>query len=90
MGIDQQLNFNHLAIELSDSPSEAPSYKLPEHRLAKLVSARIVGRGTVNGEPTVDLIFEDENGQKFVAMKTGNIMIMLADAVKGMQARTRS
>lgn len=79
---------NHLSITLHDSPDEAPKYDKPEHLFASLTIARVVGRGTVSGAPTVDFIFEDENGQKYVAMLTGGLVENLAAAVLGMKQRT--
>lgn len=79
---------NSLSITLHDSPSEAPSYNKPEHLFANLTTARVVGRGTQAGFPTVDFIFEDERGQKYVAMLTGRLVQNLAAAVLGMQQRT--
>ncbi len=88
MTIGHDLGSNSLSIRISDSPQEAPSYKAPEYRLAKLTTARIVGKGTVSGKPTVDFIFEDENGQKYVAMTTGSLVETLAAAVLGVKERT--
>lgn len=79
---------NALTILLSDSPDEAPNYNKPEHLFATLNAARVVGRGTVSGAPTVDFIFQDENGQKYVAMLTGGLVENLAAAVLGMKQRT--
>jgi hypothetical protein len=72
--IGRNLGANSLTVLLADSPDEAPKYALPEYRLAN---------------PTVDFIFEDENGQKYVAMLTGGLVENLAAAVLGMKQRTR-
>jgi hypothetical protein len=85
---DRNLGANSLSIRLADTPHEAPKYNKPEYLFANLVAAQIVGRGTVAGNPTVDFIFEDENGQKYVAMLTGGIVENLAAAVLGMKQRT--
>ena len=82
------LGTNEINMLLSDSPEEAPSYSLPEYKVANLTSAQIVGKGTQCGNPTVDLIFIDESGQKYVAMITGGLIEGLAGAVQGMKART--
>ena len=84
------MNFdtNMLDIELFDSVEEAPSYEKPEHYSANLKTARVVGNGTVHGNPTVDLIFEDERGQEYVAMITGGLLQNLAGAIEGMKQRT--
>lgn len=79
---------NNLSLKMADSPDQAPKYNAPEYRAANLMTAQIVGRGTVAGNPTVDLIFEDENGQKYVAMITGGLVENLAGAVRGMKQRT--
>jgi hypothetical protein len=86
--IGRNLGANHVTLLLADSPAEAPSYTAPEYRLAKLTTAQIVGRGTVQGNPTVDFIFEDEAGQKYVAMLTGGLVENMAAAVLGMKQRT--
>lgn len=78
----------HLALELHDKPEDAPKYNQPEHLYAKLAKALVIGRGTVLGNPTVDLVFEDEKGQKYVAMITGGLIENLAGAVRGMRQRT--
>lgn len=85
---DRNLGANSLAVLLHDSPDEAPKYDKPEFLFANLTTARVVGRGTANGLPTVDFIFEDEKGQKYVAMLTGGIVENLAGAVRGMKQRT--
>lgn len=90
MTIDRNLGANSLTLKLADSPDEAPVYRLPEFRVANLTTAQIVGRGTAAGLPTVDFIFEDENGQKYVAMLTGGLVENLAAAVLGMKERTRN
>ena len=80
---------NDLKMLLADSPLEAPSYKLPEYKAVNLTKAQIVGQGTVDGNPTVDFIFEDEDGQKYVALITGGLVEMLTGAIKGMRERTK-
>jgi hypothetical protein len=89
MSIGPNLGANSLAIKLCDSPEEAPVYRRPEYLLAKLTTAQIVGKGTRDGNPTVDFIFQDEKGQKYVAMLTGGLVENLAAAVLGMKQRTK-
>lgn len=79
---------NYLKILLADSPEEAPNYEQPEYKAANLMTAHVVGNGTVQGNPTVDLIFEDEHGQKYMTMITGGLIQSLAGAVTGMKERT--
>jgi len=83
------LGTNDLKILLADSVAEAPNYEKPEYEGANLTTTHVVGNGTVAGNPTVDFIFEDESGQKYVAMLTGGLVENLADAVRGMRERTR-
>ena len=87
--IGDDLGANDLRILMSDTPQEAPTYRKPEYLFAKLQIARVVGRGTKLGNPTVDLIFEDDKGQKYVAMITGGLMENLAVAIKGIRDRTK-
>lgn len=82
------LGTNDLNIRLCDTPADAPSYTTPEYKAANLHTAVIVGMGTVAGNPTVDLVFTDENGQRYIAMITGGLMENLNAAIQGMKART--
>lgn len=82
------LGTNDLRILMADCPAEAPTYRAPEYRAANLTTVQIVGRGTVSGAPTVDFVFVDENGQKYVAMLTGALVETFAGAVRGMRERT--
>jgi len=83
------LGTNFLEILLSDSPNEAPNYEQPEYQAANLTTAQVVGRGTVDNNPTVDFIFIDEKGQKYIAMLTGRLVENLAGAIQGMRERTK-
>lgn len=85
---NMDLGTNDLKIVLADSPSEAPNYEKPDYKAANLKTAVIVGNGTVNGNPTVDFVFEDENGQKYIAMLTGGLIENLTGAIIGMRQRT--
>ena len=82
------LGTNDLNIRLADSPEEAPSYSKPEYKAENLKDAVVVGRGTQLGNPTVDFVFEDENGQKYIAMLTGGLIENLTGAIRGMKERT--
>lgn len=86
--MSDNLGANTLSIRMADSPAEAPKYRKPEYLFATLEVCQVVGRGTVNGNPTVDFIFKDENGQKYCAMLTGTLVQNLAAAVTGMALRT--
>ena len=82
------LGTNDLNIVMADSPSEAPNYEKPDYKAANLTTAVVVGNGTVAGNPTVDFVFEDEDGQKYIAMLTAGLIESLTGAIQGMKERT--
>ncbi len=69
-----------ISIKLFDSVEEAPSYRKPEHLGGQFLEAVVVLNGTEEGAPTVDLIFEDEQGQKYVAVTTLKLLRGIVDA----------
>jgi hypothetical protein len=75
---------NILPIKIYDDPSAAPHYQrdTPDVRTVNLVEAAIVLKGTVEGKSTVDLVFETQTGERFVALTTGTIVRMLATAIE--------
>lgn len=83
------LGTNDIAIKLADNPKEAPLYTGAKYEAANLKEAVIVGQGTRDGNPTVDLVFEDKHGQRYVAMITGAILEGVTNAVAGMRERTK-
>lgn len=69
-------------IKMCNSIEEAPNYAaMGGYKLAKFKEAVVVKAGTEGGNPTVDLVFEDESGNKFVAMTTGALVKSIAHAV---------
>lgn len=72
---------DHLKITIFDNPEAAPNYTLPEYEPAVLDSAVVVGKGTVEGNPTVDLIFTDVTGQKHVALVKGSYLEALGKMI---------
>jgi len=84
------MGLNTLSIVTFNTPEQAPNYKEPEYRGASLDGAVIVGNGTSEGLATVDLIFTDKSGQKYIAMITGGLMKNLAGAITGVELRTRN
>lgn len=78
-----------IQLELFDRPEDAPTYRAPEHQAIIFTGANIVGRGTVSGEPTIDLLLEDETGQKWMAMVKSSHLQNISAAVSGMRARTK-
>ncbi|MFM6929947.1 MAG: hypothetical protein ACKOX6_15865 [Bdellovibrio sp.] len=76
------MNPNALAIEVCKSVEEAPDYRaLGGYDAADLSRVVIVKNGTQNGNPTVDLVFTDKNGNKYVAMITGKLFKAAAQLV---------
>jgi hypothetical protein len=75
---------NTLPVKIYDNPSVAPNYRrdMLDVRGANLVEAAIVLKGTVEGRSTVDLVFETQTGERFVALTTGAIVRMLATAIE--------
>ena len=48
----------------------------------------LVGKGTVNGAPTLDIQMEDANGNKYMALMSGGMLESINGACKGLEART--
>lgn len=80
---------NALVIQIVDKPSEAPHYRRDscDIRAATIDRAVVVCKGTVGGNPTVDLVFKDADGAEYVAMLTGRLIQNLAAAVTGAAQR---
>jgi hypothetical protein len=70
----------HLSIVLCGSPQEAidKGYSaLDKYENAKLVTVKdvvVVKHGTTGGNRTVDFFMEDEEGNKYMFMVTGNLL----------------
>lgn len=77
------MNTNTLTIETVKTPSEAPQYhELPEDwKSVDIQKAIVVGQGTVAGRPTVDFQMEDADGNKYIGMLTGALILSLAQVV---------
>lgn len=65
---------NDIKISIFQSPAEAPHYSTTDYKAAHLTDAVVVRNGTVEGHATVDLIFEDNSGQKYVGMITARLL----------------
>lgn len=70
---------NSISITVHESPQEAPKYEAPEHLHATLIQAVVVKRGTLQGNPTIDLVFRDDKGQKYISMITARLLKMVVD-----------
>ncbi len=71
-----------LAVCIVDSPAEAPKYSGEEFTMIKLKTAVIVGNGTQQGNPTVDLQAVDGEGKKYLVMTTGSLIEMIGGMAK--------
>ena len=67
---------NIIEIQICDSPNDAPNYNTDGKGFkgAKLIKAIVVRKGTQGGHDTIDLQFEDENGQKYIALTTAVLL----------------
>lgn len=69
---------NTLAVSLFRDAEEAIKagfvYREPEHTPLKITDTVVIEKGTVNGNPTVDLVLVDESGKKYVTTLTGNLL----------------
>lgn len=72
-GINQQL-----AVTIVEDASEAIKaghfYRPPIHLPLRIEQVVVVKKGTQAGASTVDLIFVDEKGQKYVTLVTGSLL----------------
>jgi len=73
-------------VEIVDYPEEAQKYG-NKTTLLVIKKCVIVGKGTINGLPTVDIQMQDESGKKFLVMATGRIIEMLAGTIVGKRER---
>lgn len=63
-----------LKINRYKSIEEAPNYRnIGGYNAATLVEVGIVEKGMQSGLPSVDLVFVDEQGNKFVALLPGRL-----------------
>lgn len=72
---------NSLSIKQFQSPNEAPKFTRPEFAAAKIDCVNIVRKGTEEGRSTVDLVFQDEKGQKYIVMLTGRLIHSLSKII---------
>lgn len=70
-----------IKIKIYDKPVDAPNYSQPEYKAATLKSVVVVVNGTVEGNPTVDLVFRDEKGQKHVVLVKGSFLEAIGNVV---------
>lgn len=69
---------NHLDIAICEDSTEAIvrgyEYSAPEYKAVEIEKVVVIRKGTEEGNPTVDLVLRDENGNKFVVMVTGRLL----------------
>lgn len=49
-------------------------YRPPIYKPLRIEQVVVVELGTESGKPTVDIIFENEEGQKYVVLLTGKLL----------------
>ena len=73
---------NYLKVKIYNSVEEAPNYTTPEFQEGSLDAVAVVKNGTEGGRSTVDLIFTDDKGQKYIAMISARLLKKVADFCK--------
>lgn len=72
---------NSLRIIICDNAQDAIDkghvYRRPEYEPIKIDKVVVVRDGTVEGNPSVDLVLVDERGQKYAALLTGALIKMI-------------
>jgi len=74
---------SNLKIQICPSPDEAPNWRKTNAKALNLDTAIIVKNGTVEGNPTVDLVLTDPSGQIYVAMITGRLLKSVTQIIGG-------
>lgn len=72
---------NAIRIEVAESVGAAPKYKA-DVTLLKIEKAIIVEKGSIKGNPTVDLQLQGKDGSQYVVMATAGIIAMLGEFVR--------
>lgn len=77
---NELMSTNAVAVQVFETPDEAPNYRrdFPQVKAANIVKICIVKNGTQEGNPTVDMIFEDHEGKTHVAMITQKLLKVAA------------
>lgn len=73
-------------LTIVDTPDNAPNYGT-DTTMLRITDVIVVGKGTVNGNPTVDVQMVDQAGNKYLVMATGGIMEMIGGAVAGKRTK---
>lgn len=78
-----------VSLKVLDSPDVAPKYGA-EVGLLKISEVLVVKRGTVNGNPTVDIQLKDAQGKDFLIMATGGIIEMIGRAAEAARIQSKT
>ena len=82
MNITHHSQLGIVEITKHTKPEEAPNYaKEGGYKGAQLKRVVVVENGTEKGNATVDLVFETEDGQKYVTMVMGSLIHAIKAAV---------
>ena len=73
-----------IGLTIAHSVKDAPNYSV-DIPLLMITNAIIVGKGTLEGNPTVDLKLVDQSGNEYLIMTTGGIIEFIAGAVRGVR-----
>lgn len=72
---------NYLDIEICENADEAALkgyvYSSDEYKPIEITKVVVVRKGTEEGNPIVDLILQDQEGNKFVVMITGKLLKLI-------------
>lgn len=77
------MNSIHTALEIkvvedaSDAVKQGFFYREPVYEPIKVLKVVVVKNGTESGNPTVDFVCQDKDGQKYVFMMTGALLKMI-------------
>lgn len=75
MKITHTSHIGTIEIKKYSCPEDAPNYNhIGGFKAAKLTNIVVVEKGTKNGNATVDLVFEDDSGQKYMVMVMGSLL----------------
>lgn len=73
IGITQALGV-HVVDDAHEATRQGHFYRPPVFKPLQIEKVVVVKRGTQSGKSTVDLVFVDEHGQKYVTMLTGALL----------------
>lgn len=81
MNVTHSSQLGTIEIKKYADPSEAPNAQIGGYKGIALKNVAVVDNGTAKGNATVDLVLEDEHGQKYVVMIMGSFVHALKSVV---------